>query len=95
MGYILYGGIKYTQARHAIYCKKCEETVESLGPYDLKYCTCGSVGVDGGIEEGNRIIGNITCMENRSMYYAEITEKKYKLWLPQEVIEQYFATMGY
>jgi len=29
MNYILYAGLKYSQIRHAIYCKKCKETIES------------------------------------------------------------------
>ena len=26
---ITYGGVEYIQVRHALYCKKCKETIES------------------------------------------------------------------
>ena len=47
MNYILYAGLKYSQIRHAIYCKKCKETIESKHQYDFKFCSCNSVGIDG------------------------------------------------
>jgi len=84
---IIYGGIKYTQVRHAIYCKKCKETIESIDIHDFKYCSCMSAGIDGGIFDGNRIIGNLSDMEDRRMYCYEINNKKY--WLPQNIIKFY------
>jgi len=83
---IVYGGLRYTQVRHAIYCKKCKETIESKYIHDFKYCSCEAVGIDGGISAGNRILGNLRDMEDRSMYCV-IIEKK-KVWLPQTVIEE-------
>ena len=77
MSTIIYGGVKYTQIRHAIYCKNCKETIESKDIHDLKYCSCGTVGIDGGIYEGNRIIGNNSDIENRSIYQAIVNNKKY------------------
>jgi hypothetical protein len=47
----------------------------------LKYCSCKAVGLDGGIEDGNRILGNILDIENKSMYCANVQKKK--IWLPQ------------
>ena len=85
---IVYGGVKYTQVRHAIYCKKCLETIESKHRHDFKYCSCNAVGIDGGIDAGNHILGNLSDMEDRSIYCA-IIEKK-KIWLPQFVIEEHF-----
>jgi hypothetical protein len=73
---IFYGGVRYTQTRHAIYCKKCLETIESTHIHDLKYCSCGAVGIDGGISDGNRILGNQADIENRSMYCAVYQTKK-------------------
>ena len=87
---ILYGGVKYFQTRHAVYCKKCQETIESKSQYDFKLCSCNSVGVDGGISEG-RILGKLSDMEPRSMYCAFINKKK--LWLPQEAIEANFNAL--
>jgi hypothetical protein len=85
---IIYGGLRYTQTRHAIYCKKCKETIESKHVHDFKYCSCKAVGIDGGISAGNRILGHLSDMEDRSMYYV-VVEKK-KVWLPQTVIEERF-----
>jgi hypothetical protein len=71
MPHIIYAGIKYNQIRHAIYCKKCTDTIESLFQHDLKYCSCGAVGIDGGILNGNSYIGN------GSMYVTIIDKNKY------------------
>lgn len=91
MASILYGGIKYTQIRNAIYCKKCEDTIESKYQHDFKYCSCGAVGIDGGISTGNTLIGNLSDMEPRSMYRAIIGSKRF--WLSQERIEEHFKLM--
>jgi hypothetical protein len=85
---IVYGGLRYTQVRHAIYCKNCKETIESKHVHDFKYCSCKAVGIDGGISAGNRILGNLSDMEDRSMYCIIIQNKK--VWLPQTVIEERF-----
>jgi hypothetical protein len=80
-----YAGVKYYQVRHAILCKLCRDTIESKHTYDFKKCSCGSVGIDGGIVSGNRIIGALENIEPRGMYVARVNGKKY--WLPQEFIE--------
>jgi len=85
---IVYAGVKYIQTRHAIQCKKCLETIESKYSGDFKYCSCGKVGIDGGISDGNRILGNLWDMEDRSMYCAFVQKKQ--IWLPQFVIEEHF-----
>ena len=85
---IVYAGVRYTQTRHAIQCKKCLDTIESKHKNDFKYCSCNAVGIDGGISAGNRIIGNLSDIEYKSMYCA-IIEKK-KIWLPQVAIDEYF-----
>ncbi|WP_242227503.1 hypothetical protein [Bacillus cereus group sp. BfR-BA-01315] len=36
--------------RNAIQCRKCGDVIESKFTHDFKYCLCGSVGVDGGLE---------------------------------------------
>ena len=84
MPYIIYGGVKYNQIRHAIYCKKCKDTIESKSIHDFIYCSCLSIGIDGGIEDGNRIIGNVSDMEDRRVYRADITNN-YKIWLSESV----------
>ena len=85
---ITFGGICYNQIRNAIYCKKCKDTIESKNENDFKMCSCGVCSIDGGIEKGNRILGNIKDIETRCMYVANINNKKF--WLPKEVIEQNF-----
>jgi hypothetical protein len=52
-------------------------------------CFCGAVGIDGGIGGGNRILGDLSDMENRSMYCAIV--KKKKIWLPANIIEEHFT----
>ena len=88
MSFIVYGGIKYIQVRHAIYCKKCKDTIESTSVHDYKLCSCGAVGIDGGILAGNHVLGNISDMETRSMYRAIINKRK--IWLPPNIIEEHF-----
>ena len=73
---IVYGGVRYTQTRHAIQCRKCSETIESKHRHDFKYCSCGAVGIDGGISAGNRILGDLSDIEDRSVYCAIIQKKK-------------------
>jgi hypothetical protein len=77
---ITYGGVKYIQVRHAIYCKHCKDTIESKINHEFKMCSCGSVGID-----SDRIIGSLENIEQRSIYCAYVNGKK--LWLPQEIIE--------
>ena len=78
---IKYGGVEYIQMRNAVHCKLCKDTIQSNHPRDFKVCTCGSVGVDGGIEPGNRIIGNLENIESRCMYAVYSGNKL--IWLPQ------------
>ena len=81
MPQITYGGVKYTQIRHAIMCKKCLETIESKHDHDFKYCSCGAVGIDGGIADGNRILGDPSDIEDRGVYSATVQKKK--LFIPR------------
>jgi hypothetical protein len=75
---ITYGGVKYIQVRHAIYCKLCKDTLESKTGF--KMCSCGLVGID-----SDRTLGSLENIEQRSIYCAYVNGKK--LWLPQEIIE--------
>jgi hypothetical protein len=88
---IVYAGVKYVQVRHAIQCRKCLETIESKHIHDFKYCACGAVGIDGGISAGNRILGKLSDMENRSMYCANVQNKN--VWLPPNIIEAHFQSL--
>jgi hypothetical protein len=81
MPYIVYGGVNYYMVRHAIQCKLCSDTLDSKHERDYKVCSCGKVAIDGGISDGNRIIGNPSDIKNVSMYRASIRGKT--LWLPE------------
>ena len=85
----MYGGLKYTMFRHALFCKTCKSTIESTDTQDYKMCPCNAVAIDGGIRKGNRIIGDPNNMETRSMYIAHVNNKV--VWLPQAIVEQHFG----
>ena len=88
---IVYAGVKYIQTRHAVHCKKCLETIESKHTSDFKWCSCGAIAIDGGISDGNRILGNVHDMEDRSVYCATVGNKK--IWLPPFVIEEHWSNI--
>jgi hypothetical protein len=79
---LVYGGVKYKKVRYAVMCKICKVTIESLHVHDYKLCTCGLVGIDGGIEDG-RLIGSLKNMEDRSVYCAKVAGKT--IWLPKHL----------
>ena len=64
------GGVKYTKVRHAIQCKKCLDTIESKCIHDYKTCSCKSVAID-----DERILGNVSDYDDRSVYRAIIKNK--------------------
>lgn len=41
--------------RNVIKCKTCGDIIESCFTHDIKYCSCGAVGIDGGHEYCRRI----------------------------------------
>ena len=40
----------YKITKNAIKCKTCGELIESRHVHDFKWCSCGAVAVDGGLE---------------------------------------------
>ena len=36
--------------KNRIRCRKCGDTIESLHVHDFKWCSCGRVAVDGGLD---------------------------------------------
>jgi hypothetical protein len=74
---LVYGGVKYLRVRHAIFCKLCEDTIESKGYHDFKYCSCGAIAID-----DERILGNPCDMETRNIYCASVNGKQ--IWLPED-----------
>jgi hypothetical protein len=51
-------------------------------------CSCGAIGIDGGVTDGNRVVGDPSDIQIRSMYRATIDKKS--IWLPLFVIEEYY-----
>jgi tRNA(Ile2) C34 agmatinyltransferase TiaS len=45
---------KRVLTRNAVCCDKCGEVIESLHRHDFKWCSCGSVAVDGGLDYTKR-----------------------------------------
>jgi hypothetical protein len=72
---LTYRGRKYEQTKHAVYCKKCQDTIESIYHHDFKYCSCKSVGIDGGTLVGNSYVGNPADMELRDEYVTHVNGK--------------------
>jgi len=84
---ILYEGVYYVQTRHAVYCKKCKETIESKSLHDYVHCSCGALSIDGGISSGNRVCGSLYDMEDRSVYCYKKDKHSMKLYLPSYVLQ--------
>lgn len=38
-----------------IQCKNCKDIIESIDVHDFKWCSCGAVAVDGGLEYLRRV----------------------------------------
>ena len=51
---IIYGGVRYNQTRHAIFCKNCKDTIESRHNYDFKLCKCFKLDKFGNIKSGRQ-----------------------------------------
>lgn len=58
-----------------IRCRKCGEIIESVSVHDFKFCKCGAVAVDGGLEYLRRC-GSLENFEERSEYESDATEDK-------------------
>jgi hypothetical protein len=64
------------------------DTLETNAIHDYKQCSCGSIGIDGGLSMGHRIIGDISKVETRRIYCAYIRNKK--VWLPYSIVTDDF-----
>lgn len=58
---------------NAIRCKKCNQVIESKSTHQFVQCSCGAVGVDGGLEY-DRVMGDE--MEYECLQEWLITEKQ-------------------
>ena len=59
-----------TLIQNELECKNCGDIVHSAYRHDFKYCKCGSVAVDGGMDYVRRV-GNVRDSIERSMYMDE------------------------
>lgn len=55
--------------RNVIKCNRCGDVIESFSRHDFKYCSCGSVFVDGGLDYARRGFKN-----NAIDDYEELSE---------------------
>lgn len=44
--------------RNAVRCRKCGDIIESTSRHDFKWCACGTVAVDGGLDYLRRLTGS-------------------------------------
>lgn len=56
---------------NCIRCKKCNDVIESKHRHDFKFCKCGAVAVDGGLDYLRRC-GNSEDWEELSEYEKNI-----------------------
>jgi hypothetical protein len=62
--------MKKVLIQNELECKNCGDIVHSAYRHDFKYCKCGSVAVDGGMDYVRRS-GNVRDAIDRSMYMDE------------------------
>ena len=62
--------MKRSLIQNELECKKCGDIIYSAYRHDFKYCKCGSVAVDGGMDYARRV-GNVRDSIERSMYIEE------------------------
>ncbi|KGR89716.1 hypothetical protein CD30_15660 [Ureibacillus massiliensis 4400831 = CIP 108448 = CCUG 49529] len=56
--------------KNRIRCKLCGDIIESKSTYDFQKCTCGAVGIDGGLDYARRVYGSNPA----ELYYEELSE---------------------
>ena len=49
-------------------CRKCNDIIESKHRHDFKYCKCGEIFTDGGLEYIRRGATNLAWIEDLSEY---------------------------
>jgi hypothetical protein len=85
---ILHDGLRYIQTQHRIQCKTCSDIILSRHNHDFKYCSCNSVGIDGGIGACNRILGKPDDYINLGVYAAKRDGKN--VYLDPAVVDSMF-----
>lgn len=62
-----------------IMCNHCQGVIESFHRHDFKFCSCGRVSVDGGLDYVKRSCDSLDDYEELSVYaltHAELMELK-------------------
>ncbi len=61
--------------RNAAKCVKCNGIIESTHRHDFRYCECGALAVDGGLEYERRVGDIYNCIDLSE--YEEIEREEY------------------
>lgn len=59
---------------NAVQCGKCNDVVASTHRHDFRYCKCGAIAVDGGLEYAKRV-GDIHGYQDLSEYEDYISDE--------------------
>lgn len=62
--------------KNAIKCKKCGDVIESTSVHDFKFCSCGSVAVDGGHDYLRRSFKNSQDDFEELSEYIDVEDDK-------------------
>lgn len=62
--------------KNAIKCKKCGNVIESTSVHDFKFCSCGSVAVDGGHDYLRRSFKNSQDDFEELSEYIDVEDDK-------------------
>lgn len=62
---------QYDITRNSIKCNRCGDEIESASVHDFRWCSCGTVAVDGGREYLKRLYKSPGDYEDTSIYTSE------------------------
>jgi hypothetical protein len=85
---IVYNGLRYIQTKNSIQCLHCQDILTSQSVHDFHMCSCKTVGIDGGISAGNRVLGNRSDYKDLSIWKTEdgirMTGEEYQKYLAMQ-----------
>ena len=73
----IHNGKTYVLIRSSIQCVHCKDVLISLRRHDFMMCSCGLVGVDGGIELGGTILGDPRFYTDLSIWRTKTEPYEY------------------
>lgn len=78
---------------NAIRCKNCDDLIYSRARHDFRWCSCGTVAIDGG-EENMRFCGEHKCFDGPFEFQIDAAsyEELYKDW--NSMIDKYGRILG-